>query len=76
MMPPTTDRDLGALAAALGGAGPVLAATERTSIARGQVPSPDQVARVRDLVLQGEDPLGNAYCQLREPAVRRKSGAV
>lgn len=76
MMPPTNDRDLGSLAAALSGAGPALAATERASTAGGRVPSPDQVARVRDLVLQGEDPLGSAYCQLREPAVRRKSGAV
>ena len=76
MMPPTTDCDLGALATALSGSGSALTATKRTSAVGGQVPSPDHIAQVRDSVLQGEDPLGNAYCQLREPAVRRKSGAV
>lgn len=76
MMPPTTDRDLGALAAALSDSGSALIATERIGAAGGQVPSPDQIAQVQASVLQGEDPLGSAYCQLREPAVRRKSGAV
>ncbi len=76
MMPPTTDRDLGALAAALSDSRPALTATEQTYAPGGQVASPDQIASVRDSVLRGEDPLGSTYCQLRDPAVRRKSGAV
>lgn len=75
-LPPTTDRDLGALAATLSDAGPALTVAERASAAGGRVPSPERIAHFQNLVLEGEDPLGTTFCQLRDPAVRRKSGAV
>lgn len=76
MAPPMTDRELGALAAAVSDAGSALTPTERIRAAEGRPPSPRRVAQVREAVLRGEDPLGTAFCQLRAPAVRRKAGAV
>ena len=35
---------------------------------------PDEITRARNLILAGEDPLGEAFCRLRGPAQRRPSG--
>jgi adenine-specific DNA-methyltransferase len=34
----------------------------------------DQASQIRDLILAGEDPLGDAFCRLRDPARRRPAG--
>jgi adenine-specific DNA-methyltransferase len=35
---------------------------------------PGQASGIRDLILAGEDPLGDAFCRLRDPARRRPAG--
>jgi adenine-specific DNA-methyltransferase len=35
---------------------------------------PGQASQIRDLILAGEDPLGDAFCRLRDPARRRPAG--
>jgi adenine-specific DNA-methyltransferase len=40
-------------------------------------PAPDdagQASQIRDRILAGEDPLGDAFCRLRDPARRRPAG--
>jgi len=39
-------------------------------------PAPSQVAAAKSAILAGNDPLGDAFCVLRDPAVRRFDGAV
>jgi hypothetical protein len=39
-------------------------------------PDPGQVADTRSAIQAGEDPLGEAFCRLRDAAVRRGHGAV
>ena len=39
-------------------------------------PSPTQMAAVRSALSAGGDPLGDAFCVLRDPAARRADGAV
>jgi adenine-specific DNA-methyltransferase len=39
-------------------------------------PSPGTVAAARSAMLAGEDPLGNAFCTLRDPVARRAHGAI
>jgi adenine-specific DNA-methyltransferase len=41
-----------------------------------QQPSRAIVAEVRQRILEGEDPLGEAFCKLRSPAERRSMGAT
>lgn len=39
-------------------------------------PSPDRVNRVVREIVSGDDPLGDAFCRLRSPVIRRNQGAV
>jgi adenine-specific DNA-methyltransferase len=40
------------------------------------IPADDRISDVRSAILAGEDPLGNAFCALRDTTVRRSAGAV
>jgi adenine-specific DNA-methyltransferase len=69
------------LALALGAAeaGGSLSAGERKlmrSVTSLDQPPGDQLAHARSAILAGEDPLGNAFCVLRDTATRRSAGAV
>jgi adenine-specific DNA-methyltransferase len=60
-------------------AGGVLSADESKAVrAATGLPKPSlsQVAATRSAILAGEDPLGNAFCMLRDPVARRADGAV
>ncbi len=46
-------------------------AAAQTGLAR---PGPGQASQIRDRILAGEDPLGEAFCRLRDPARRRPAG--
>ena len=69
------------LALALGAAdvGGALSADERKLVqAAASFPAPalSEVTAARSAILAGDDPLGDAFCILREPAMRRADGAV
>ena len=64
-----------------GGAGGALSAAESALLASQPPPGLREAVRERlvtisDLIQDGEDPLGTALCALREPAVRRRAGAI
>lgn len=46
------------------------------SIEPGNHPSRSSVARLREMIRAGRDPLGEAFCRLRSPLRRRASGAT
>ena len=70
-----SERALTSLAVSLAG-GAALTPAER-ALCRA-LPSPDTklVAHIRDQVVAGCDPLGEAFCTLRSPLYRRASGAT
>jgi SAM-dependent methyltransferase len=72
-----TERDLVTLAAALDApAVPVLSpAEERLLGSRSEIPD-GFVAQVRRDIAQGQDPLGELFCEVRSPVARRSRGAV
>ena len=76
-----TETALAQIALAMGaaGAGGSLSAAERNlADAAAVLPRvlPGEVARVRAAIRAGEDPLGEAFCKLRDAATRRADGAV
>jgi hypothetical protein len=71
----TTERDLAALAAALIGKSR-LPACERSLVARSLKFSARKLAYVRARIRAGDDPLGDFFCELRSPEVRREQGAT
>lgn len=72
-----TESDLAGLAIALGandlGA---LSETEKRLSKRVSIPPDSIVNLCRDAIQQGQDPLGNAFCALRNPENRRLTGAT
>lgn len=65
--PLLTERELGAVAAALAnGEGPSAAAPTSPRVTRA----------LRDQILAGGDPLGEAFCRIRTPQERRSQGAT
>jgi hypothetical protein len=71
----TTERDLAALAAALIGKAR-LSTIERSLISRSLKFSARQLAAIRARIGAGDDPLGEFFCALRSPEVRREHGAT
>jgi adenine-specific DNA-methyltransferase len=68
---------LAAMAVALGAAGVAGWSDQEQELAvaaRAHAAPPAGTRRVRALIQAGADPLGEAFCQLRSPAVRRASG--
>jgi adenine-specific DNA-methyltransferase len=76
-----SEQSLALLALALGAAeagGPLSAGERKLGRAAAglpRVPS-DELAAVRAAIRDGQDPLGQAFCGLRDPARRRADGAV
>ena len=73
---PGSERELAALAAALAGRDAALTAAERAAAMGAPPPSSRLLDRTRLAILQGGDPLGDAFCRLRSPKTRRARGAV
>ncbi|MCR8548664.1 N-6 DNA methylase [Salipiger sp. P9] len=75
-----TEDDLVAMALALGAAqaGGALSAAETAlaKTAEARPVSPHRIADLKDRILAGEDPLGDAFSVLRSPEVRRDQGAT
>jgi methylase of polypeptide subunit release factors len=68
-----------ALALGAAGVGGALSPGENRIVqaaARLPEPSPSQVAAARSAISAGADPLGDAFCLLRDPVARRADGAV
>ena len=61
---------------ALGVARERLGAEERRVLSRARSVASELVRSVEDAIASGEDPLGDAFCRLRSPAVRRPLGAT
>lgn len=71
-----TERELVALAIALIGDTAKLTASER-QLARGAAyVTEDRLSELRELIRNGADPLGEAFCRLRSPEIRRAHGAT
>lgn len=67
---------MGCIAALLRGSGRRLTAAESVLIRNARAADSALVGRVRDEILAGRDPLGDAFCRVRPIAVRRTCGAV
>src|SRR5579862_3904057 len=76
-MEPSTLEELLGLAAACGAAeaGGPLSRPELAALRRAVVAPSSEVQRVRRLIGEGEDPLGDALCAIRPARERRKIGA-
>ena len=72
----TSERELAAVAYALEAASVAGMSDAERSLASETHLQKNLVDRMRERMLAGEDPLGNAFCQLRSPAMRRPQGAV
>jgi hypothetical protein len=55
---------------------PGVSREERVLLSQAEAPPASAVARVRDEIAAGLDPLGHALCQLRSPSERRLLGAT
>ncbi|TPK79039.1 class I SAM-dependent methyltransferase, partial [Mesorhizobium sp. B2-4-13] len=71
-----TERALVGLALALIGGQRKLTLQERNLAVGASAPSAKSMAVTRGLILAGHDPLGEAFCELRSPDVRRPMGAT
>jgi adenine-specific DNA-methyltransferase len=77
-----TEHDLIRLALSLGAeeTGGELSPAEEHLVSRasapGRIVSVSMSGAVREAIIQGKDPLGDCFCRLRGPAVRRQTGAV
>ncbi|HBL32180.1 MAG TPA: SAM-dependent methyltransferase [Acidobacteria bacterium] len=73
----STETALAAVAATLGARGVAgWSAPEEALVAEAPPVAPDLLHRIRAAIQGGEDPLGEAFCRLRNPAVRRPLGAT
>jgi len=72
-----SERDLAFVAAALAGPGADLTKAER-ALLRGAAPKISQrfLQQLKRAIRRNDDPLGNAFCELRSPETRRAQGAV
>jgi adenine-specific DNA-methyltransferase len=72
-----SERDLIAVAAALGALEVAGCSDTEKELCRGLAPaSSATVARIRCMILDGADPLGDRFCSIRSAADRRKHGAT
>jgi hypothetical protein len=74
----STERDLAAVAGALIGKEFRLSAAERQLVPRARtITIPTRAFKaIRAAIRAGDDPLGEAFCRLRSPEVRRNQGAT
>ncbi|APH56984.1 Methyltransferase [Granulibacter bethesdensis] len=73
------EKSLVAAALALGAEELGALSKEESTLARGaagKAPSRSVVAKIRELIREGYDPLGEAFCALRAPEERRDQGAT
>ena len=75
-MIPSTEDDLAALAAVVAGCPTRSENVKQIGTSQFPIPSPDSLNRVVSAIVGGDDPLGDAFCQLRSPGIRRNQGAV
>lgn len=73
---PTSESQLAALAAALAGPDARLTPAERALVPPCPSFSKDDLRQVRLAIRRGDDPLGQGFCRLRAPELRRGLGAV
>lgn len=72
-----TERALASTALALGAERVGGLCAQERSLARGaKAPARTVLRTLTDLIREGHDPLGDAFCALRTPAMRRDSGAT
>ena len=72
-----TERELAAVALALGARGVPPWSDAEQVLARATIaPSPAVVARFREQIDAGSDPLGDVFCAIRSPVERRSQGAT
>lgn len=76
VMPIASEPELAALAFAVAGPDAPLTGVERAVVPKGRAPHPSHSRQIREAIVRGDDPLGNAFCRLRSPEVRRGQGAV
>ena len=75
--PPADEATLIAVALALGAASTAdLSDPELELVPRGTLAPARLVNETREQIRNGKDPLGSAFCAIREAKVRRNSGAV
>lgn len=73
---PDSEHDLAGLAVALIGSTTRLTKVEQKLVSKASTPPATSVANVRKAIKKGEDPLGTAFCRLRNPIQRREQGAT
>ena len=73
---PASEPELAAAAAALATPDAPPARLECALVREVPAPSPDLLADLRRAIAHGGDPLGDAFCRLRTPQIRRGHGAV
>jgi adenine-specific DNA-methyltransferase len=72
-----SERELLAIAVALGARNVLGWSAAEENLVRELPPAQrDMVAEIRAMILDGADPLGDRFCTIRSPAVRRKHGAT
>ena len=73
---PASEPELAAAAAALAAPDAPPARPECALVREAPAPSPALLADLRRTIAHGGDPLGDAFCRLRPPQIRRGHGAV
>ena len=73
---PASEPELAAAAAALAAPDAPPARLECALVREAPAPSPDLLGDLRRGIAHGGDPLGDAFCRLRPPQIRRGHGAV
>lgn len=68
--------ELATLAAALAGPGAPVSEAERAILPQGPPATASRLQRLRRAIAAGGDPLGDAFCRLRSPKLRRRRGAI
>ena len=71
-----SDPSLAVLAASLIGDDVSLTAAERALLPDGHLPTGVRSTAIRQAIIGGGDPLGEMFCKVRSPKIRRAQGAV
>ena len=73
---PASEPELAAAAAVLASRDAPPTRLECTLLREAPAPPPDLLSDLRRCIARGGDPLGEAFCRLRTPRIRREHGAV
>ena len=73
---PASEPELAAVAAALASRDAPPTRLECALLREASAPPPDLLSNLRRCIARGGDPLGEAFCRLRTPRIRREHGAV